>query len=438
MSTVDERDAKISYLPAERMRPPGAIKTLIMNWLGMPVDISQPGSTTWGTWGGSQTHSGEIVTPNSALQNETVWACVGLIAETIATLPLTLYKRAPFKTPAPQHPLYNVLRNSPSADMATHTLIECLMLSLLLWGNAFAEIVRVGSRVVAIVLLPPELMAINRVADGSLEYTWNDSIGKRQIRGETDILHIVGRTLNGMIGLSPIAYARHVMGGAMAADKMASKMFSQGLLFTGTFETDLPIKEEQRARFQQRLREYQGAINAGRAPLLEGGIKYKPISINPNDAQMLQTRQFSVEQICRWFRVPPHMVGHTTNSTSFGTGIEEQKMGFLTFTLQIWLTRIEAAINRKLLSPGDQLAYFCEFNFEGLLRADSTKRAAFYMTMTQNGIYTRDDCRKLESLAPMGGNADVLTIMSNMLPIDKLGEAVAAPTATPPPGTPTP
>jgi HK97 family phage portal protein len=181
------------------------------------------------------------------------------------------------------------------------------------------------------------------------------------------------------------------------------------------------VREEKRGLFQARLKEFQGAINAGRAPLLEGGIKYKPISINPVDSQMLQSRAFGVEQICRWFRVPPHMVGHTTNSTSWGTGLEEQKLGFLTFTLQRWLKRIEDECNRKLLSAPDRLRYFTEFNFEGLLRADSAARAAFYSTMTQNGIYTRDDCRIRENLAPMGGNANVLTVQSNLLPIDKLG-----------------
>jgi HK97 family phage portal protein len=143
--------------------------------------------------------------------------------------------------------------------------------------------------------------------------------------------------------------------------------------------------------------------------------------MTPEDAQMLQTRAFNVEEICRWFRVPPHMVGHTQNSTSWGTGMEQQMIGFLTFTLLPWMKRIEQSINRWLLRPEERRDFYAKFNPEGLLRADSAARAAFYSSMTQNGIYTRDDCRLKENLQPMGGNAAKLTVQSNMLPIDQLG-----------------
>jgi HK97 family phage portal protein len=403
-----------------KVRPLSRVKSTILGWLGVPVDLMT--TDFWQAWFGAESHSGEVVTVDRALQNETVWACVGLIAETIATLPFAVYRRFPNKEPAPEHPLYNLLHSAPSADMAAGTFIEIVVLALLLWGNAFAEIIRVGGRVIALDFVSPDAMSLRRLKDGSLLYSWRDINGRLQERGEADVLHVVGRTLNGITGLSPISYARHVMGGAMAADKAAAKLFAQGLLLQGTFETDLPVKEDKRALFQARLKEYQGAINAGRAPLLEGGVKYKPVSMNPNDAQMLESRGYSTEQICRWFRVPPHMVGHTTNSTSWGAGLEEQKLGFLMFTLQRWLDRIEDECNRKLLSPGDRTRYFTEFNFEGLLRADSAARAAFYSTMTQNGIYTRDDCRIRDNLPPMGGNAAVLTVQSNLVPIDRLGE----------------
>jgi HK97 family phage portal protein len=150
-------------------------------------------------------------------------------------------------------------------------------------------------------------------------------------------------------------------------------------------------------------------------------MKYQQVSLTPEDAQMLQTRGFNVEEICRWFRTPPWMVGHTSNSTSWGTGMEQQMLGFLSFTLLPWMKRIEQSINRRLLHPGERRRFYAKFNPEGLLRADSAARAAFYSSMTQNGIYTRDDCRIKENLAPMGGNAAKLTVQSNMLPIDKLG-----------------
>lgn len=409
-----------------------AVKSMLLGWLGVPIDLMMPGF--WHEWLGSESNSGEVVTVDKALQNETVWACVGLIAETIATLPLGLYQRLPYRQLAPDHPLYAVLHTSPSADMASSTFVEVIVTSLLLWGNAFAEIIRIGNRVIALDFVTPDRMSMRRGNDGSIEYRWIALDGKTQrVVGDGDMLHVKGRTLNGLTGLSPISYARHVMGGALAADKAAAKLFAQGLFLAGTFETDLPIAEPKRALFQARLKEYQGALAAGRAPLLEGGVKYKPIGINPNDAQMLESRGYGVETICRWFRVPPHMVGHTTNSTSWGTGLEEQKLGFLTFTLQPWLHRIESEINRKLLSAPDRLRFFSNFNFEGLLRANSTARAEFYSKMTQNGIYTRDDCRNYENLPPLGGNAAVLTVQSNMLPLDKLGLAPPAPTVPEPP-----
>ncbi len=406
-----------------KLAKPGRIKAALLSWLGVPVTPAD--GAFWSDYFGGDSYSGEHVTPMIALQNETVWSCAGLIAETIATLPFGVYKRFPTRELAPKHALYPILNAQPNAYMASGTWVEIVVMALLLWGNAFAEIVRAGGRVLALDFIPPDGMSMRRLSDGSIEYKWLGLNGQPRTCREENMLHVVGRSLNGVTGLSAIAYARNVMGGAMAADRAAATMFKQGLLLQGTFETDLPVKEDKRALFQERLKEYQGAINAGRAPLLEGGVKYKPLSINPNDAQMLQTREFGVAQICRWFRVPPHMVGHTTNSTSWGTGLEQQTLGFLSFTLQRWLKRIEDECTRKLFNPVDRMTYYAGFNFEGLLRADSAGRAAFYSTMVQNGIYTRDDCRSRESLPPMGGNAAVLTVQVNMSPIDKLGEAAA-------------
>jgi HK97 family phage portal protein len=149
----------------------------------------------------------------------------------------------------------------------------------------------------------------------------------------------------------------------------------------------------------------------------------KTIGINPKDAQLLESRAFSVEEICRWFRVPPHMVGHSEKSTSWGSGIEQQMIGFLTFTLRPWLTRIEQAINKDLLSPVEQMRMYAEFSIEGLLRADSAGRSAYLSTMVNNGLMTRDEGRSKENLPPKGGNADVLTVQTALIPIDQLGQA---------------
>jgi HK97 family phage portal protein len=145
---------------------------------------------------------------------------------------------------------------------------------------------------------------------------------------------------------------------------------------------------------------------------------------------LLATRSFNIAEMCRWFRVPPFMVGHNDGTTPWGTGMEQQMIGFITFVLRPWCVRIEQGIRKSLLTPVERQRYFAEFSMEGLLRADSAARAAFYSSMTQNGIYTRDDCRRLENLPVRGGNADELTVQSNLLPIEKLGQAL--PTASPP------
>jgi hypothetical protein len=168
-------------------------------------------------------------------------------------------------------------------------------------------------------------------------------------------------------------------------------------------------------------------MNAGKAPLLEGGVKFNALGINPNDAQLLETRAFSIEEICRWYRVPPYMVGHSEKSTSWGTGLEQQNLGFLQYTLRPWLKRIEQAVNKKLLGPTERREFYSEFNFEALLRADSAGRAAFFSQMVQNGIYTRDEVRGKENLTPMGGNADELTVQVNMTTLDALGKMPPAP-----------
>ena len=417
--------------PPAPAQKPGFIKAALLEWLGGPGRLTDP--APWHEWADNGSFSGEHVSADKAMQNETVWACAGLIAESVASLPFAVYKRVPVKELAPEHALYPIVHSTPNADMATGTFLEIVMMALLFWGNAFAEIIRRGPVVLSLNWIPPESVTMRRNKRGGWDYSWIVGGDTRTV-SEADMLHVVGRTLNGVIGVSPMTYARHVMGGAMSADKVAGKMFSQGLMLGGTFETDQPVKEEKRALFQERLKEYQGAMAAGRAPLLEGGIKFKPVGMNPNDAQMLQTREFGVAQICRWFRVPPHMVGHTTNSTSWGTGLEEQKLGFLTFTLQRWIKRIEDECTRKLLSPVDRMRFFTGFNFEGLLRADSSARAEFYSKMSQNGIYTRNDIRSKESLPPMPGG-DVLTVQSNLIPLDMLGKTPPAPT---PPATPAP
>jgi HK97 family phage portal protein len=261
-----------------------------------------------------------------------------------------------------------------------------------------------------------------RLSDGSIEYRYVGLDGKTRVLKDEKIMHIRGFGTDPLCGLSPLAQGRIVFGAAMAADESASKMFANGMKLGGVLTTDQILQKAQREDIRaDMIAQFSGSVNAGKTMVLEAGMKYQQVSMTPEDAQMLQTRAFNVEEICRWFRVPPFMVGHTEKTSSWGTGIEQQMIGFLTFTLLPWIKRIEQSINRWLLKANERRVYFAKFNPEGLLRADSAARAAFYSTMTQNGIMDRDECREKENLPKRGGNAAELTVQSNMLPIDKLG-----------------
>jgi len=377
----------------------------------------------WGAFGG-RSAAGRSVTVDSALQLSTVWACVRLISETIATLPLVLYRRLPDggREPAKNHPLYDLLRQQPNYDMTAVQMIEAIAASMLLWGNAYCEKKEQSQNVTSINFLLPSKMQVTLKDDGGLKYAYSRNKGQDVI-DEKRILHIPAFSLDGRVGLSPIAYGANVMGSAMSADDAAGATFKNGLVRTVAFKVDRILKKEQREEFREYVEDnLVGPLNAGRPPIMEMGVDAKELGINPTDAQMLETRGFSVEEICRFYRVPPWMVGHTQSSTSWGTGMEQQMLGFLTFTLRPWLARIEQSMRKSLLKPEERDTYYAEFGLEGLLRADSASRAAFYSTMTQNGIYTRDDCREKENLPRMGGNAGVLTVQTNLAPLDQLGQ----------------
>lgn len=378
--------------------------------------------------GGEESHAGQRVSVDTALQLATVWACVRLIAETSATLPLGVYESTPRgREPAKSHPLWTLLRDAPNADMSAVEFWEALFACLLVWGNAYAEISRgFGGAVVALVPLRPDLVVPARARDGSVEYRYSDPAGFR-VLPEADVLHLKGFSLDGLVGMSTVAQARQSLGLAMAADMAAAKLFANGMRSGGYVHTPdgKVLTDEQRDRAYALLERFKGAQNAGQIPILEAGWRFAGVTMPPQDAELLATRSFNVAEICRWYRVPPHMVGHTEKSTSWGTGLEQQLIGFLTMTLRPHLKRVEAAVKRRLLSPAERGRVEIEFNVEGLLRADSAGRAAFYAIMVGNGIYSRDECREMENKPRRGGMADALTVQSQNVPIDLTGAAAA-------------
>lgn len=366
--------------------------------------------------------AGKSVTPDTALSLSTAWACVRLLSETIGTLPLGVYARVgDDKATVRDHPLYEMLHDSPNADQTAAEFWEGMVACLGLWGNGYAEKGMMGTRLVGLTPLRPDLMRVYRDENGRRKYRYSDPRGQR-VLDEDQVFHLRGFGVGGDTGLSPISYARQTMGTALAADEVAAKFFGSGLQLSGFIDSGQPkLRPDQRDDIAKLFERFMGSTNAAKLMVLEAGMKYMPLGMNPEDAQLLATRAFHVEEICRWFRVPPFMVGHTEKTTSWGTGLEQQMIGFLTFSLRPYLTRIEQAVKKQLVAPGERKNLSVEFNLEGLLRADSQGRAALYSTFAQNGISSRNEIRSRENL-PRREGGDSLTVQSNLLPLDQLGQ----------------
>lgn len=346
--------------------------------------------------GGSS--SGKVVTERSAMQMTAVYACVRILSEAIAGLPLHMYryKDDGGKEKALDHPLYLLLHDEPNPEMSSFVFRETLMTHLLLWGNAYAQIIRNGKgEVVALYPLMPNKMTVSRDETGQLYYTYQKSqeeLPKDNTYTVTlhpsDVLHIPGLGFDGLVGYSPIAMAKNAIGLAIATEEYGSKFFANGAAPSGVLEHPGTIKDPQRVR-ESWMSQFGGSANSNKIAVLEEGLKYTPISISPEQAQFLETRKFQINEIARIFRVPPHMVGDLEKS-SF-SNIEQQSLEFVKYTLDPWVVRWEQSIQRTLLTPEEKKTYFVKFNVEGLLRGDYQSRMSGYATARQNGWMSAND-----------------------------------------------
>ena len=368
------------------------------------------------------TDSGSSVTPENSLKLSAVWACVRLRSEIIASLPLHL--RDENKVIAKDHPLYSILHDSPNADMSAFEFWRSQIASMDLQGGAHSLILRDKSgRIVALEPLDSSCMMDKRLDDGSLEYEYTKG-GKKEIFNEVDVFHLRGFSLDGRKGLSVIEYAAETMGFQFDANKTAQKDFANGLKAGGFLETgERSLTPEQREMMREALAKFSLPENAGKHLILEAGMKMSAnvARFKPIDAQLLESRYFGIEEICRAFSVPPQLIGHTNKASSWASSLEQTNMGFLTYSLRPILVNIEQAISRKLLTPVERSKYKPKFSVDGLLRADSAARAGFYAQMLQNGVMSRNDVRELEDLPRVDG-ADDLTVQLNMTTVDQLGK----------------
>ena len=362
------------------------------------------------------TSSGKPVNERSSMQMTAVYACVRILSEAIAGLPLHLYRYTDSggKEKAIDHPLYRILHDEPNPEMSSFVFRETLMSHLLLWGNAYAQIIRNGKgEIVALYPLMPNRMTVDRDATGRLYYVYSkgsdesDALGKPQevTLNKNDVFHIPGLGFDGIVGYSPIAMAKNAVGMAIACEEYGAKFFANGAAPGGVLEHPGTIKDPKKVKDSWNAA-YGGTTNSHRVAVLEEGMKYTPISISPEQAQVLETRKFQINEIARIFRVPPHMVGDLEKS-SF-SNIEQQSLEFVKYTLDPWVIRWEQSIARLLLNETEKQTMFARFNVDGLLRGDYVSRMNGYAIGRQNGWMSANDIRELEDLEPIpdeeGGN----------------------------------
>ena len=377
-----------------------------------------------------RTTSGKTVNERTALQTTAVYACVRILSETIASLPLHVYRYTEGgKTKDTEHALYTLLHDEPNPDMTSFVFRETLMSHLLIWGNAYAQILRDRSgQVIGLYPLLPDQMRVHRSEKGKLFYVYNryeeDNPNFQEkgsiVLSQEEVLHIPGLGFDGLIGYSPIALAKNAVGMTLACEEYGASFFSNGANPGGVLEHPGILKDPGKVRDSWNA-VYQGTRNAHKVAVLEEGMSYKQIGIPPEEAQFLETRKFQINEIARLFRIPPHMVGDLEKS-SF-SNIEQQSLEFVKYTLDPWVVRFEQALKKSLLLPEEKKTHFIKFNVDGLLRGDYQSRMNGYAIGRQNGWLSTNDIRELEELNPIppeeGG--DLYLINGNMTKLKDAG-----------------
>lgn len=355
--------------------------------------------------GGRTTTSGENVSNDSAFQLATVFACIRAISEDVGKLPLKIYKnlKPRGKDPLPEHPIYRLLHDQPNPEMTAMTFRQALTSHTLGWGNGFAEIERdIEGKPIYLWPLRPDRVRVFRMDDNRIWYEIRTDDDKQAWLRDDNVFHIHGLGFDGLVGYNVIRYARECLGAALASQKFASTFFGNGARSSGMLSHPGGLSDEARKNLRRSFEEqYQGAQNANRLMLLEEGLKFEQTSVPPEEAQFLETRQFSVPEICRWFRMPPDKVADRLRAQGWST-LEQMNTDYVTDTLLPWFVRWEQEIWRKLLTPKEQRkGLFAKHTVQGLLRGDTKTRNEAYKTGRNWGWLSADDIRELEDMNPL-------------------------------------
>lgn len=371
--------------------------------------------------------SGKAVTLSAAMTLSAVWACISISAQVMASLPLDVYRKTADGRTKEVGDLADLISLSPNEDQTPVEFWEGMFSWMLTTGNAYAEIFWVNGRPASLMPIPStHVTPIRNKATNLLSYEVREQgSSRRRAVDRKDMFHLRGWGFGGDEGLSPIRWGTQSLGAAMAADEASSKMFGSGMQASGVLKANQRITPEQRPQLQALMESYSGSTRAGKIMVLEAGLDFEKLSLNPDDAQMLETRRFSIEEVCRWFGVPPIVIGHSAEGqTMWGSGVEQIFLSWMQRGINPVLKKVEQRILKHLIPRREQRALYAEFNREAMLQMDSKAKAEFLRAMVSNGIMTRDEARDKLNLERRGGVAGDLMVQTAMSPIDLLNERI--------------
>lgn len=403
----------------------------VLDWLGQRITLKAGSRGFWGQFFGSENASGEVVTAHRAMQLSAVWRAVRLTAETVASLPRNCYVDDG-SGPVLQRggETDQLIRVSPNAEQSPMEFWEQMIGCMELVGEGAARkhwnVNR--TRVVALTVLDPtRLRDVDNAARTDWQWEYHDERGRKLELSREDVLHLPGFSLGGRRGFSTISYGVQTMGLAIAAEKTAGRLFRSGLRNSGFLNAGQVLNEDDRNKLEKIMRDYMGAANAGGMMILEGGMTFTPMNMSAQDAELLLTRKFQIEEIGRWFGMPPILLGHAVDGqTMWGSGVDSIIQSWMTLGLSQRLRRVQEAIQKRLMSAEERArGLYCRFNADALLAVNSTARIGFITQAVQNSILTPDEGRALLERGSMPGG-DRLLAQVNLVPLDRLGDTSAS------------
>lgn len=369
----------------------------------------------------SPRQGGVLVSQDTALTHAAVWACVRVISETVAALPWHVYRRTDAgREAAESHPVHWLLNNQPNGEQTAFAFREALVAHALTWGNGYAEIQRDGAgRPAALWIIAPDRCEAQRAENGDLVYEVKENDGTTRIVQPSQILHLHGLGFDGLVGYSPVRMASRSIGLGIAQDAFSQSFYGNGTAFGGMVEVPANMSPQQIGDMEAYLNDkHRGPDKAFKVRVVANGMKFHNVSMPMTDAQFIESRRFSVTEVARWFRVPPHKIADLERSTH--NNIEHQSIEFVTDTIVPWVTRLEQEANVKLFGARAMGSVYTKMPVNALMRGDAAGRAAFYRSMTQIGAMSINEVRALEELNGIGPAGDEQLVQLNQTTLERL------------------